>query len=144
VSRCGFSQNLVPSLFRAFVTVLGLASVTLAGCGGGDDLKSVSGAVTYQGKPVQDGLINFVTTGSRPLGGGIADDGTYSVELSPGDYQVRVDTPPQFPPGFKEGDVLPKLPPRQVPERFANFTTSGLTARVKADESSQTIDFDIK
>jgi hypothetical protein len=132
------------SFSREVGLVLALSSLAFVGCGGDDDLKAVSGTVTYQGKPVQDGLINFVAQGSRPFGGSIEADGTYSVELPPGDYQVRVDTPPQFPPGFKEGDPLPKLPPRQVPEKFANFSSSGLTATVKADESTQTLDFKLQ
>ena len=76
------------------------------------------------------GVINFQATGSRPLGGGINADGTYSLELPPGNYLVRIDAPPAFPPGYKEGDPLPRLGPRLVPEKYASFTSSGLTATV--------------
>ena len=125
---------------RWWMSSLALASAALVGCGGGADTTTVSGAVTYSEKPVTSGLINFIAVSGRPLGGGIDSDGTYSVELPPGEYQVRIDSPPEFPAGYKEGDPPPKLPPRQVPEKYASFNSSGLTATVK-DEGSQTMDF---
>jgi hypothetical protein len=122
--------------------LVALSCLLVLGCGGKEGTSTVSGKVTYQGQPVTDGLINFVTNGGRPLGGSIGADGTYSTQLPPGEYKVRIDTPPEFPAGYKEGDPLPKLPPRQVPEKYANFNSSGLTATVKGD-GSQTIDFAI-
>ena len=121
-----------------------LAIVVLAftGCGGGPNTTTVSGKVTVNGAPVSRGVINFQASGSRPLGSGISADGTYSVELPPGDYQVRIDAPPEVPAGYKEGDPLPRLGPRLVPEKYAGFSSSGLTATV-GNEGSQSIDFEL-
>jgi hypothetical protein len=117
-------------------------SLCLAGCSGGGDTTSVEGKVTYNGQPVTTGLINFMPkNGGRPLGGGINADGTYSFDLPPGEYQVRIDAPAPLPEGYKEGDPMPNLPPL-VPEMYANYNTSGLTATVTG-EGAQTIDFDL-
>lgn len=141
--RCSFfrpnfiGQNLLSDrllLLLAFVTA------TVVGCNHGGATKTVTGAITYQGKPVTSGLINFMPEKGQPLGGGIASDGTYSTSLPPGKYQVRIDAPAPLPEGFKEGMPMPKLGPPLVPEKYANFASSGLTATV-SDESRQTIDF---
>ncbi|HEX6961089.1 MAG TPA: hypothetical protein VF175_04430, partial [Lacipirellula sp.] len=66
----------------------------LFGCGGGEPVTEVHGTITFNGKPVTAGLINFQAEGGQPLGGEIQSDGTYRYELPPGEYQVRIDTPP--------------------------------------------------
>ena len=73
-------------------------------------------------------------------GGPIGADGFYSVTLPPGEYKVRIDAPAPLPPGWKEGQPLPASTLRPVPESYANFDTSGLTATVTG-ESSQKVDF---
>lgn len=64
-------------------------------------------------------------------------DGTYEFVLPPGDYQVRIDAPPELPEGLKEGDPIPKLGPRLAPEKFADFNSSGLTLTVTGEKSQQ-------
>lgn len=121
------------------VILSGSLAALIGGCGGGEPTTDISGKVTYNGQPVTSGLINFMPEKGRPLGGGLQSDGTYAFEAPPGNYQVRVDAPAPLPEGYKEGDPMPNLP-RLVPEKYANYGTSGLTATV--DESgSQTIDF---
>jgi hypothetical protein len=120
--------------------LIGFAS--LLGCGDSNGGVTVSGKITYDGNPVTSGLINFQPQGGRPLGGAIRADGTYSAEIPPGDYAVRIDAPAPLPQGFKEGDPVPDLPPL-VPEKFANYDSSGLTATVKPDARNQTIDFNL-
>jgi hypothetical protein len=117
-------------------------AMIVVGCGGGADTTTVAGKITFNGQSVTRGIINFQAEGSRPIGGGIASDGTYSVELPPGQYKVRIDAPPAVPEGYREGDPLPPLGPRLVPEKYANFNSSGLTATVTAD-GSQSIDFNL-
>ena len=117
-----------------------VAIVVAVGCDSGPNANPVSGKITYEGKPVTSGLINFRAEGKRPLGGGIQPDGTYQFDLPPGTYKVRIDTPGALPPGWKEGDPPGQMGPRQVPEKYADFTASGLTATVTED-SSQPIDF---
>gem|GEM_PF-3610665 len=101
-----------PYLLAAVVACL----LTLStGCGSGGATVHVSGKITFQDKPVTSGLINFLPASGRPLGGGIQADGTYQYQLPPGEYKVRIDTPPAIPAGWKEGDPPPKMGPRQVP-----------------------------
>jgi hypothetical protein len=108
------------------------------GCGeGGGDTTTVRGKVTYSGAPVTSGLINFQAAGAKPLGGEIGADGSYEFDLPPGEYTVRIDTPPPMPAGYKEGDPLPKLAPRQVPEKYSLYDTSGLTVTVGTDSPQQ-------
>ena len=123
--------------------VLAFYALSLAGCGGGQNGTVVQGKVTYDGKPVTGGLINFYATGARPLGGPLESDGSFEFELPPGEYKVRVDAPASLPEGWREGDPLPKLGPRGAPEKYADYNTSGLTATVTAENSEQTIDFNL-
>lgn len=128
-----------PSVCAAFA-LAAVASVFVLGCGGKSKTVSVQGAITYQGKEVSSGLINFMPATGRPLGGPIGTDGTYSVSLPPGEYQVRIDAPAPMPADWKEGMPAPKLGPPLVPEKYAKFDTSGLTAKI-GDEKSQQVDF---
>jgi len=117
--------------------------VAVAGCDNGPKTYTVSGKVTYKGEPVTSGLINFRAPGQQPTGGAIQSDGTYQFELPAGEYQVRIDTPPAMPPGWKEGDPPTQMGPRLVPEKFSSFATSGLTATVSGEDSVQTVDFSL-
>lgn len=121
-------------LLTAFVS---LSLLVLVGCGGGTGGSTVRGKITYQGKQVTSGLINFKGAQAQPLGGAIMPDGTYEFVLPPGDYQVRIDAPPELPEGLKEGDPIPKLGPRLAPEKFADFNSSGLTLTVTGEKSQQ-------
>jgi hypothetical protein len=85
----------------SLLTIAGLAIVALPGCAKRSKTVSVEGTITFEGKPVTDGIINFLPPKGRPLGGGINSDGTYSVALPPGEYQVRIDAPAQLPAGYK-------------------------------------------
>lgn len=104
---------------------------------------TVSGKITFEGKPVTSGLINFMPPKGRPLGGGIQPDGTYHFQLPAGHYQVRIDTPPAMPKGWKEGDPPPKLAKRKVPLKYGGYQSSGLSADVNDQKKSQTIDFEL-
>jgi len=75
------------------VFVLGLAA--LAGCAREEKLYRVSGAVTYDGKPVAKGLIFFDPQAEGPQGfanivGGKYDTGQQGKGVRGGAYNVRV------------------------------------------------------
>lgn len=131
----------MPKLISAGVLVL--LAISLVGCGSGDSGAKVQGKVTYNGKPVTSGLINFKGSRTQPYGGALKPDGTFEFELPVDDYQVRIDAPPEMPAGLKEGDPIPKLGPRLAPEKYAGFNTSGLTAKVTG-ESPQQLNFDLQ
>lgn len=134
---------------RAFV----VASVSLAlvplGCGGGGpEMASVSGKVTYKGQPVPKGTITFASkAGGRNATGQIGSDGSYTLQTeNPGDgaqlgeYNVAV--------AAKEEVILDYIPPKPVPpkylapQKYENPQSSGLTATVKSGRN--TFDFDLK
>lgn len=122
----------------AFLSLL-VASI---GCSSSGSTTTVTGKITYDGKPVTTGLINFMVEGGRPLGGGIESDGSYSFDLPPGDYKVRIDSPPPPDPASLEAPPSTPAPAGrplvgQVPPKFANYETSGLTLTVGADSSQQ-------
>src|SRR5262245_29496822 len=108
--KIGRPSSIASNSFLALAGLICLSFVGLAGCGKSGNTTTVSGNISYNGKSVPGGLINFLAQGARPQGGAINPDGTYSFELPPGDYQVRIDTPPPLPAGWKEGDPASKLP----------------------------------
>lgn len=68
------------------------AYLCLTGCGSRNGLMEISGSVTCDGKPVQNGTVNFLPAdGNGPTAGAIVSDGRYSVKLSPGKKQVRIE-----------------------------------------------------
>jgi hypothetical protein len=69
-----------------------LVALLPAGCS--RPVGSVSGKVTYQGKPLKGGSVSFVSDdGGRSYASGIKEDGTYTVpDLQGGSYKVCVET----------------------------------------------------
>jgi hypothetical protein len=122
----------------------------LSGCGpSGKKVWPVSGKVTYQGKPVAAGTIRFqkldvdMTAGLRP-------DGGYEVimaegrGLPEGDYQVAV-IPLSAIPGspIPMGPIkapLPKPVCRDIPQKYRDPSTSGLTLTVKPGNNPFDVD----
>lgn len=108
----------------------------VAGCGSGDGSTKVTGQVTYKGTPLPMGVINFFPgDGGRPIGQAITSDGQYTAELPAGNYTVVVlASNPPVPPGWKEGDPLPK-PPVTVPAKYGLPTSSPLQVTIPAERS---------
>lgn len=125
--------------FRVASAALAAFVLGLAGCGG-DPLQrqAVSGTVTFKGKPLATGSIEFfpadpgVGTGSgAPIG-----DGLFQIAkdkgLSPGNYKVRVNAPDHVSqaPGGAPGSDSAGTPPKElIPAKYNANTT--LTAEVK-------------
>ncbi len=68
-------------LLFAFLVGIGL----VAGCGSGSDqLGEITGTVTYDGKPVEEGAITFIALdGKSPTAGGVVKDGKYTATKVP-------------------------------------------------------------
>lgn len=123
-----------------------------AGCG--KPPATVSGTVTYRGKPVTAGSVLFYGPDKQIARGVIGSDGRYSVPNVPrGTCAVTVQTPPRPPEGLQlkqqlppihGGPTLPKPEPADpvraaFPARYALPDESGLSAVVDRDQ----VTFDI-
>jgi hypothetical protein len=130
--------------------------VGIAGCfGGGDDLprEAITGRVTLDGQPVEDGSISFVpmeavAVGDAVQGGGAIKSGRFWISqefgLIPGKYRVAINaaahggkerTKPQVPAAGQALDVSKEL----IPQKYNAM--SELTATV---EKGGTNDFEFK
>ncbi|MDB5340208.1 MAG: hypothetical protein JWN70_5827 [Planctomycetaceae bacterium] len=74
-----------------------IAVLFVVGCGGTESKRiGVSGNVTYNGEPIEDGEISFFPEPGTeaPPSSALIEDGKYSIaprwELIPGTYQIRV------------------------------------------------------
>ena len=127
-----------------YCTVCGALLLTIAvGCGGKPAY--VSGVVSIDGKPLDQGTISFSpTTGGMRAAGKILEDGSYEIRtnrssgLEVGDYQVAVVS--------REAIITsPDAPPTPgkffVPNRYGRAKTSGLQYTVT--KGSNQIDIDL-
>lgn len=130
-------RSLPKTLRTAFTLLIATAFV---GCGGLSDTVTVHGTVKYQGSPVP-GSLTFYPMSGRPVNAAVAADGTYQADLPPGEYTVTVNYTEPLPPGFKEGDPMPR-PKIVLPPEFSTRTKSTLSATVAADQS-EPVNFDL-
>ncbi len=145
---------------------VGLFGFALAlGCGqAGDDRPKtypVTGVVTYNGDPVEGATVALQSTAGGQGAFGVTDAGgrytltTYTSGdgAAPGQYKVKVtkvkaaqagsggdtDSPDYVPPTAE--DAPPAEPENLLPAKYADPSTSGLTATVA--ESDNTVNFDL-
>lgn len=129
------------------IGLLVVASLSLlTACGPTDKFPryKVSGKVTYQSQPVEEGTISFEdpTTG-QVNSGELASGGTYATELPPGSFKVSV-SPPQVETkgtGDSPPDKVPKNV-KNIPKKYWVQETSGLTAEVSKEKRA--FDFDLR
>lgn len=137
----------LPALLARFsLCACALIPLLAAGCGGGTP--AVSGTVTFDGKPLNGGMIKFVPTDGSTSGGQIElREGRYTSEpswnLKPGKYRVEVRwqnrTWKPAPSPTDSGAVVAEGK-EQIPQRYNS--KSELTADLKSGENK--IDFDLK
>ncbi len=127
----------------------------MLGCADGDDglpRREISGSVTFDGKPLASGSIQFQPEGvaqeATVSAGGLIADGRYRVGrkegLVPGSYKVLIFSHGEGPgsagdlpePGERIG-----APPERIPPRYNAATT--LVAEV-AKDGANVFDFDLK
>jgi hypothetical protein len=118
---------------------LALGVLLIAGCGDGANRHSVSGTVALGGRPLPNGVVQFFPAAGRPAVATIDDFGKFSVDLSPGDYEVTVNVSVKLPPGWKEGDPVPKQE-LVIPAEYTTRARSPLKATV-VDGQTEPIDF---
>lgn len=140
------------SKLACLMVVVGGIAAASAGCGSSDglDRKEVSGTVTFDGKPLPNGSIQFqpkaADGGVAVSGGSTIEAGRYRIRreqgLTPGTYQVVILSHASSLPGAE--DELPgqmtKAPKELIPAQYNVKTT--LTAAVTAD-GKNVFDFDL-
>ncbi|WP_166827117.1 hypothetical protein [Thalassoroseus pseudoceratinae] len=111
------------------------------------ETSTVSGTITYDGKPVTTGTVMFTPVGGGPPATGqIQQDGTYNLKTYEegdgavlGEHKVTIVA-------LDMGSGLPEEaasePRALIPDKYGRDTTSGLTATVTDGEN--TIDFPLE
>jgi hypothetical protein len=129
--------NLPTALF-AMIGILGI----LTGCGPTSDRLAVSGEVSLNGAPLDQGAIRLTSTGTEKLRacGGMIQNGEFHIPqekgLPPGTYLVEISAPDlSVPPVVYKGapgePALPPTAPERIPPEFN--VNSKKTVDVSAD-----------
>ncbi len=112
---------------RQFIGMLvvggGLAIVFASGCGqqGASGRQAISGSVTFQGKPLDQGTIQIISVdpAKQAISGGMIKDGKFSIPadkgLAPGKYRVRISSPEE---GTGGAPAMPGDPAPVAKERI--------------------------
>jgi hypothetical protein len=130
---------------RVHVVLLALLlGGSIAGCGSG--VGEVGGTVRYNGQPLPFGTIQFLGRDGVPRAGKIQADGTFSVPVPAGEAKVIVSCMDEPQMGAVNGELTARerrAAPRFVggtsliPQRYADWSASGLTVRVKRGRTVQ-------
>jgi hypothetical protein len=131
------------------MVALALLPLAALGCAGKGD---VSGRVTYKGKPLVWGTVQFEGSDKLLKQGNINSDGTYTVQgVATGEAKVAVSSinpkSSDFVPMQREGAPPPKPRPEvkgwfPIPEKYDTPFKSGLTYTIKRGENK--IDIELK
>lgn len=146
-------QNLRMHRVRTLSAILALAVLTATGCGGGNGLEMypVRGEVTYKGKPLERGIVDYLPTApdaGRPASGSIQPDGTFVLTTHARDdgavkgtysivihsYEERADAPKTREEIEAQGSRVPQWK-SVIPEKYTTPETSGLTDTVDENHS---------
>jgi hypothetical protein len=135
------SRYLLP--LTALTTVITLAT----GCGDGKPAlpkATVTGIVTYQGKPLGIGKVVFLHCRSgQGTAVNLNADGRFTLSVFQGENQVTVESLTDEPGSSGGGQHVARglgMPAwkSRIPVRYAEFATSGLTLDVKPDNNEAT------
>jgi hypothetical protein len=122
------------SMAATLFTLMGL--LYIAPCGAGEELASVQGTVSLNGKPLPSGKIIFHLGDGQFVGAKIKEDGTFKVDrLPPGTHAVTIESTQKTP----KGDVKNLLPPKYSSEEH-----SGLRLEVKKGMNTCQVDIQAK
>lgn len=101
----------------------------------------VAGVVSYQGKPLPDGTINFEGKGGQGSATArIQSDGSFEAVMPPGEYQAMICS--------EEGVVTfddrfrPIEPPSRIAKKYGQLGTSGLMFTVPQNGGRLAIDLE--
>jgi len=132
-------------LFGVLSTALALG-VALTGCGKpANGRLEVSGTVTLDGEPLDQGSITFKNADPKlPSSGALILNGSFHIPdgkgLLPGEYKVAVDAPDEGGETGTPGGYTMVIPLSRIPEKYNAKTT--LTAQVKPEGENRFV-FDL-
>lgn len=96
----------------------------------------VSGAVTYDGKPLPAGAISFESSEKGIATSTSIKDGVYSTDRAPtGKVTIGVDTAP-----IQYGNPAKFV---RIPAKYADSATSGISVEIKSGDNAN-VNFDLK
>ena len=125
------------------LTLLMVLGFALSGCGSGDVRGRIVGKVTFQGHAVSEGVVRFNNNDKGiHMSAELQPDGSYEMTmiklggLPVGTYRVCVRPPdPLLPPiGSNAPPKVKEYP--NIPQRYREYETSGLTVTVKQGKNS--------
>ena len=119
-----------------------VAAVLAAGCGAAEKPTGVvAGTVTVKGTPVHTGSLNLLSKTGAAAQARIDDGGAFKVggELEAGEYRAYVSPPVPEPQAPGTRVTAPKK--FEVPAKFQDPATSGVTVTVKTGTNDLTVDF---
>jgi hypothetical protein len=136
----------VPRVVRSGLILAGLLALAVSGCG--KKMGTISGVVTYQGKPLPGGYVNFNILGpdGKVLDSkstGIEDDGSYKIAgVSTGPAKITVQGPPGPIIQAKVAGGMPfrGKPPVLLPERYGSVEQTDLDYTVTAGPQTHNIE----
>lgn len=134
-------------------SIVATSLLVLSGCGRSPPEASVTGTVSYLGKPVTSGLVVMMAADGRAsIAGRVRADGTYTIHRSPTGKVTVVffNSPPPKPPVNAYGLNADDPEVRQMLEDYKNFSPtparysdpkqSGITADLKPGKNECRID----
>jgi hypothetical protein len=115
------------------------------GCNSHKGLVAVTGHVTYQGKPLEQGSIVFLSPHSRQVTGEIKNGEIVNVTtfhendgIAAGEYEVAITSRDR-----SEKYKNNMAPPSLIPDRYADVSTSGLKAEIQSS-GKNVLQFELK
>jgi hypothetical protein len=116
----------------------------VVGCNSNKNLITVTGHVTYQGKPLEQGSIVFISPRSRQVTGEIKNGNIVNVStlhendgIAAGEYSVAITSRDR-----SEKYKNSMAPPSLIPVHYADVSTSGLKASIQPNDE-RALQFDL-
>jgi hypothetical protein len=116
-----------------------LLTLLAAGCSSGT--ATVSGTVTYEGKPVKTGYISFAPVdGKGTIASGPIADGKYTVAMEPGSKIVKIEAADDAGPAIRSSEDMKKLSEEMRGKVGPSGIISTDTVPADADGNNATIE----
>lgn len=124
--------------------LIAASCVLIAGCSRSEDVK-ISGKVTVENEPAEAGTIMFTATdGQSKVAGGVIENGTYQVDVPPGEKIVQIRAT-RIVEGEIRDEVTGKTHKTQNPVRLSSEEYESPRSPLKATvtKAGETFDFDL-